>query len=137
MCIYRNFHYICHDSGTGAVFYIWTDKKENLETDADFLLAGNEDCEEYPADFYPDRNYDCSVAGEWFYRIYCLLCVRNLCAVDHAVGIISPVFSGIFSDRNCIWNGGYHGRDLHDNGKEHECFRCPGRRSNSCGNLFR
>ena len=52
-----------------------------METDANFLLAGSENCEEYPADFYPDRNYDCSVAGEWFYRIYCLR--RRSCCWHH------------------------------------------------------
>jgi len=136
MRIYRNFHYICYDPGTGAVFYIWPDKKENLETDADFFLAGSEDCEEYSADFYSDRNYDRSVESEWFHYIYCLLCIGNMRTVDHAAGIISFMFSGIFSDRNCIWNSSYHGCDLHDNGEKHECFRCPGRRCNSCGNLF-
>ena len=89
MRIYRNFHYICYDPGTGAVFYIWSDKKENLETDADFFLAGSEGCEEYSADFYSDRNYDRSVESEWFHCIYCLLCSGNMRTVDHAAGIIS------------------------------------------------
>ena len=82
------------------------------------------------------KNADRSVESEWFHCIYCLLCSGNMRTVDHAAGIISFMFSGIFSDRNCIWNSSYHGCDLHDNGEKHECFRCPGRRCNSCGNLF-
>ena len=105
-----------------VLFFAYGLVKKKMETDACFFMAGSENSKEYPADIFADRNDDCCMEGKRLDCIYCLLCIWNMRTINYAAGFISFMFAGVFPDRNCIWYSGYYGGDLHDHGKEYECF---------------